>query len=191
MNRSDFSVSSALVAFAFGLLSGKCVAQQNPRSLVIPSTAQVQDVFSPLLPQEVSIRGGFLGTRIDANAKNRMLKVDEDDMLDAFERREAPHQDWQGEHVGKFLHAAVLTWNYEHAPELKVKIDRVVTRLLRTQEADGYLGTYKKDHRWTSWDVWIHKYDLLGLLTSISLRSRFSPVARYSSSRPLKLEVIS
>ena len=29
---------------------------------------------------------------------------------------------------------------------------------------DGYLGTYTDDQRWTSWDVWVHKYNLIGLL---------------------------
>ena len=157
--------SHVLIVGGLGLASLGCGAQQNPRALVLPRTAQVQDVFSPLLPEEVSLKGGFLGARIDANAKNRMISVDENDMLDAFEQREAPHQDWQGEHVGKYLHAATLTWNYSHDPAMKIKIDRVVARLLKTQEPDGYLGTYKKDHRWTSWDVWVHKYDLLGLLT--------------------------
>jgi len=36
--------------------------------------------------------------------------------------------------------------------------------LIATQLPDGYLGTYTDDQRWTSWDVWVHKYDLLGLL---------------------------
>ena len=49
-------------------------------------------------------------------------------------------------------------------PALKQKMDRIVTRLLKTQEPDGYLGTYPKEQRWTGWDVWCHKYDLLGLL---------------------------
>ena len=40
----------------------------------------------PLMPSEVALQGGFLGKRVDANVKNRMLKVDETDMLDAFER---------------------------------------------------------------------------------------------------------
>src|SRR5262249_45088058 len=41
--------------------------------------------------------------------------------------------------------------------------------LLKTQEPDGYLGTYIPAKRWglypdADWDVWVHKYDLLGLL---------------------------
>lgn len=145
-------------------MSCRTEAQQSPKELALPGTSSVQDTFTPLLPGEATLQGGFLGARVDANEKNRLLTVDENDMLDAFERREVPHQDWQGEHVGKFLHAASLTWNYSRDPRLKTKMDRVVVRLLKTQEPDGYLGTYRKDKRWTSWDVWVHKYDLLGLL---------------------------
>ena len=140
-------------------------AQQNPAGLAQPRTARVTDKFVPCAPGDVRLQGGFLGKRIAANAKNRMLTIDENDMLDAFERRTVPHQDWQGEHVGKFLHAAALTWANTGDPALKTKLDRVVQRLLKTQEEDGYLGTYMPSHRWTSWDVWIHKYDLIGLLT--------------------------
>jgi uncharacterized protein len=140
-------------------------AQQNPAGFALPKTAVVSDKTTPLLPSEMKFTGGFLGTRYDANAKNRLLVVDENDLLDCFERRNVPHQDWQGEHAGKFLHAASLTWANTRSPALKAKLDRVVTRLLATQEADGYLGTYAPANRWKSWDVWVHKYDLLGLLT--------------------------
>ncbi len=142
-----------------------CGAQQNPAGLAKPNTARVTDVFLPTTPGQVRFTGGMLGDRYRANELNRMLKVDENEMLDGFEQRLKPHQDWAGEHVGKWLHAAGLTWAATHNPELKRKIERVVSRLIRTQEADGYLGTYKPDHRWTSWDVWVHKYDLIGLLT--------------------------
>ena len=39
----------------------------------------------------------------------------------------------------------------------------MVEGLLATQEDDGYLGTYAPAQRWTEWDVWVHKYALLGL----------------------------
>jgi DUF1680 family protein len=158
------AVTLALL-FGMDLMPGRVPAQQNPAGLVLPATAKVKDQFTPLLPAEVALQGGMLGMRVTASEKNRLLHVDENDLLDAFERRDVPHQDWQGEHVGKFLHAATLAWNYTQDPALRAKIDRVVSRLLKTQEADGYLGTYPGDKRWTRWDVWVHKYDLLGLLT--------------------------
>ena len=156
---------SLAASLSWGCLALRCTAQQNPIGLAIASTARVKDTFAPLPLRDVQLQGGMLGTRFEASAKNRLLNVDENDLLDAFERRDVPHQDWQGEHVGKFLHAATQTWAVTRAPELKAKLDRVVARLLHTQEPDGYLGTYPPVQRWTSWDVWVHKYDLLGLLT--------------------------
>jgi uncharacterized protein len=178
--RSVSSLTTCALAFGLGLafssgLSTKILAQQNPAGLALPHTAKVTDTFTPLLPSEMRLTGGMLGARIDANAKNRMLKVDENDMLDCFERRNMPHQDWQGEHVGKFLHAATLAWQNTGDPALKTKLDRVVTRLLKTQEADGYLGTYPTDKRWTSWDVWCHKYALIGLLTYYQYTNKRPP----------------
>ncbi len=140
-------------------------AQQNPEGLAIPGTARIADKFTPLIPSSIHLNGGMLGTRLDASEKKRLLNVDENELLDAFEQREKEHQDWQGEHVGKFLHAASLEWNYTKDAALKLKIDRVAHRLMKTQMPDGYLGTYIPAKRWGSWDVWVHKYALLGLLT--------------------------
>lgn len=159
------TISSLLVSSFMMGMGVTTLAQQNPAGLALPDTAKVSDLFTPLLPDDLRFNGGMLGARYEANAKNRMLVVDENDMLDCFERRNVPHQDWQGEHVGKYLHAASLTWLNNHDPALKNKLDRVVTRLLKTQEPDGYLGTYPASKRWTSWDVWCHKYALIGLLT--------------------------
>ena len=36
--------------------------------------------------------------------------------------------------------------------------------LIATQLLDGYLGTYLEADRWRAWDLWAHKYDLIGLL---------------------------
>ena len=160
-----FRVFAFGVGVALGLMGMRATAQQNPAGMVQPSTAKVRDRFEPAPVGQALLQGGMLGARIDASEKRRLLEVDENDMLDAFERRTVPHQDWQGEHVGKFLHAATQAWVYTKDAELKAKLDRVVARLLKTQEADGYLGTYPENKRWTSWDVWVHKYDLLGLLT--------------------------
>ncbi|MDR3710351.1 MAG: glycoside hydrolase family 127 protein [Capsulimonadaceae bacterium] len=152
------------VCFCALLCLSAAHAQQNPSGLVVPGTQAVADRFVPLMPEDVHFNGGLLGDRYNANETNRLLNVDENDLLDAFERRDVDHQAWQGEHCGKFLHAAMLTWACTKDAALRAKADRVADRLLKTQEPDGYLGTYASKNRWTSWDVWTHKYDLLGLL---------------------------
>ncbi len=136
-------------------------------AVAAPVAPKLPDVLEPLPPSAVKL-GGFLGERVANSEKNRLLVVDEDDLLDGFRHRPG-RQAWIGEHVGKFLHAASLAWANTGDPLLREKIDRVAAELIKTQEADGYLGTYTKDKRFglysgADWDVWVHKYDLLGLL---------------------------
>lgn len=52
-----------------------------------------------------------------------------------------------------------------HDPSLKILIDGLAQQLIAAQLDDDYLGTYSLDRHWTSWDVWSHKYDLIGLLS--------------------------
>lgn len=137
-------------------------------SYAAPVPPKLADVLEPLPPSAVKV-GGFLGERVQNNEKNRLLVVDEDDLLAGFRKRPG-RQAWIGEHVGKFLHAATLAWANTNDPKLREKIDRVAAELIKTQEADGYLGTYTPDKRFglypgADWDVWVHKYNLIGLLT--------------------------
>ncbi|MCS7191530.1 MAG: glycoside hydrolase family 127 protein [Armatimonadetes bacterium] len=128
------------------------------------------DVTQFLNPSVVKF-GGLLGYRFQVNERNRLLPMDEDALLSGFRNRPGV-QAWIGEHVGKWLHAAVLTWQNTGNQELKAKIERIVSQLIATQEPDGYLGTYDFPTRWTmeverGWDVWVHKYVLIGLLSYV------------------------
>ena len=107
--------------------------------------------------------------RIDANEKSRLLAVNTQPLLAGYHKKPGS-QAWIGEHVGKWMHAAVLAWAYTSDPALKAKLDRTAAELIACQEPDGYLGTYVPQKRFglypeADWDVWSHKYNLLGLLT--------------------------
>lgn len=111
---------------------------------------------------------GLLGRRYALSHERRLLHVDEDDLLDGFRHRPG-RQAWIGEHAGKFLHAASLVCTATGDPRLREKIERVRDGLIATQEKDGYLGTYVRAKRFgtfedADWDVWVHKYAILGLL---------------------------
>jgi len=123
---------------------------------------KVADQFAPAGFDRQRI-DGILGDRMRVNLEGRLLRVDENGLIGCFQHRPGP-QAWSGEHAGKFLHAAANTWLYTGDERLKALMDRMARNLIATQLADGYLGTYTDDQRWTSWDVWVHKYDLLGLL---------------------------
>ncbi len=152
------------------------------RSSSIPVRATVDpavsDRTSPIVPSEVEV-SGLLGERIRAHASNRILHIDEDVLLAGFRSRPGSHP-WIGEHVGKWLHAASLLWLGSQDPALREKITRVAKGLIATQDQDGYLGTYVPEKRlglypgaawdgksWhdSDWDVWVHKYCLIGLLS--------------------------
>jgi len=128
----------------------------------------VPEALHPVQPSAVKIEG-WLGARIDVNQRNRLLVVNTEPLLAGYKQKPGEHP-WIGEHIGKWLHAATLAWAYSGDDALRRKLDSVAAELIATQEADGYLGTYVPGKRFglydgADWDVWSHKYNLIGLLT--------------------------
>jgi DUF1680 family protein len=139
-----------------------------PQPIAFKTPDRLPDLYQPLSPAEVKLEG-FLGERIRANALNRLAKVDLEPLLAGFRQKPGSHP-WIGEHIGKWMHAATLAWAYTGDAGLRAKLDYAAAELIKTQEADGYLGTYTPDKRFglfpgADWDVWSHKYCLMGLLT--------------------------
>jgi DUF1680 family protein len=128
---------------------------------------KVAEHFQPAAFNEQIIEG-WIGNRLKANKEQRLYNVDEKGMLAGYVNRPGV-QDWIGEHVGKFLETACNTYSNKADAKLKIQIDRTAQQLIATQLSDGYLGTYTKDRHWTSWDVWTHKYNLVGLLGYYSI----------------------
>ena len=88
--------------------------------------ARLPDVAEVLSPSQIHI-DGWLGARIAANEKNRLLAVDTEPLLAGYRNRPGSHP-WIGEHVGKWLHAATLAWAYTGDAALRTKLDRVAAR---------------------------------------------------------------
>jgi hypothetical protein len=142
-------------------ISSLATAAVEPLPFVIPSA--VRDAQDFQAPDRVHL-DGWIGLRIAGNEANRLVKIEPDRLLEGYRKRPG-RQTWDGEHVGKWLHAATLAWANTRDPALRAKLDETVAELSKCQLADGYLGTYLEKDRWTEWDVWAHKYNLLGLLT--------------------------
>jgi uncharacterized protein len=111
---------------------------------------------------------GLLGYRMNVNLEKRLLQIDSAILLSGFEKRPGS-QVWIGEHIGKFLFSASNTFNYSHDVRLKQLMDALVKRYIACQLPDGYLGTYLPNDYWTEWDVWAHKYAIIGLLHYYSI----------------------
>ena len=123
---------------------------------------KAKSVFNPADLQNQKIEG-WLGDRLKANKDERLHKVDEAALLAGYINKPGAHP-WIGEHVGKFLEAACNAYDNTNDAALKTQIDRTAQQLIAAQLSDGYLGTYDAASHWTSWDVWSHKYNIIGLL---------------------------
>jgi hypothetical protein len=89
-----------------GLLAFPGGGDAGPEPVPFAVRAGLPDATLVLSPSQVHI-GGWLGARIDANEKNRLLTVDTEPLLAGYRHRPGSHP-WIGEHVGKWLHAATL-----------------------------------------------------------------------------------
>lgn len=128
----------------------------------------IPDKLTALEPSQVKLTG-WLGERVSKNETERLLQVDLAPLLAGYKSRPGSHP-WIGEHIGKWLHASTLAWQNTGDVRLKAKLSGAARELIACQEPDGYLGTYAKGQRFglypgADWDVWSHKYNLLGLLT--------------------------
>ena len=134
----------------------------------------VADRQDSQIPDQVQLTG-WVGNRLAANESHRLVQLDPARLLEGYRQRPG-RQSWDGEHVGKWLHAATLAWVYTGDPALRAKLDDTVAELCKCQLADGYLGTYLEKDRWTEWDVWAHKYNLIGLITYMRYTGNMAPL---------------
>ena len=170
------SISSArtmALAFALALASSAFAATGITPipDKVAPAIADRQDFQ---VPDRVHLTG-WIGTRIQVNESNRLAKLDPARLLEGYRKRPG-RQTWDGEHVGKWLHAATLAWANTGDPALREKLDYTAAELVKCQLPDGYLGTYEESTRWTQWDVWAHKYNLIGLVTYMRYTGNMAPL---------------
>ncbi|MEO6977193.1 MAG: beta-L-arabinofuranosidase domain-containing protein, partial [Mucilaginibacter sp.] len=133
--------------------------------------------WQPMVPNKIADKyipahyqgiGGLLGYRMNVNLEKRLLQIDSATLLSGFRKRPGS-QTWIGEHVGKFLFSASKTYAYTHDVRIKHLTDDMVRKYIVCQMPDGYLGTYLLKDRWTEWDVWAHKYAIIGLLNYYSV----------------------
>ncbi len=170
-HRSSFKPHAALWALAIALASCNAPAIPPLPDKVAPVIADRQDMQTP---DRLHLTG-WVGTRVQANESNRLVKLDPARLLEGYRKRPG-RQTWDGEHIGKWLHAATLAWVNTGDPALRQKLDYAAAELVKCQLDDGYLGTYLEQDRWTEWDVWAHKYNLIGLVTYMRYTGNAAPL---------------
>ncbi|MBI4910662.1 MAG: glycoside hydrolase family 127 protein [Acidobacteria bacterium] len=128
-------------------------------------------VWQGLPPSQV---GGILGDRLALwRGKRLWHAVKSPFLLEGFESPPGSHP-WQGEHSGKWLHAATLAFEQTRDRAILRALENTVRRLIASQQSNGYIGTYAPAlrfcappgrHSRSSWDVWTARYVLYGLLS--------------------------
>lgn len=137
-------------------------------------------------PAKVTL-GGVLGEALAANLSGRLSDFIVDEHSPAIALFHPKHRernvegDWYGEHAGKWLYAAAKAARRSGDRNLRERVLHVADFLVSVQTAEGYLGTYAPERRFTrkqapplrtwdgapslrTWDIWTHSYLILGLL---------------------------
>ena len=148
-------ISAALLSL---LIVGETAAARKP-------SATFKRAPEPTVQTHVD---GYLGGRIDACIRVRVMSEDENLLVAPFRQRNETNR-WQSEFGGKWTLGAIGAYRYNRDPQLLQKIGNGVSGLLSTQSEDGYIGNYAPEAQLTNWDVWGQKYTLLGLLAYYDL----------------------
>jgi DUF1680 family protein len=101
----------------------------------------------------------YLGRRVDINFRTGLLKTfDVDIYLNSY----GQNPTWpSGEYLGKFMQGLSAMYLYTGEAAAKERLDKIIATWRRVQAPDGWLGTTQ---RFKSWDIWEHKYVMLGLV---------------------------
>jgi len=172
MNLHVFSISMLfLFCMQFALIPIVEAQQTDEVKPIVENKAEV--AFVPADYRNTNYEG-WIHERMQINVEKRLLQLDLDMILNPFVNRPGV-QWWDGEHVGKYLHAATYAWRFTGDENLKERMDYAVKMLIGSQLPNGYLGTYEEKDQfgqgdglgWMGpiWDAWTHKYNLIGLLT--------------------------
>jgi DUF1680 family protein len=154
-----------LLVLLFFFTASQILANQttNKVDYLIPN--KIKDLYHTSPSVKMT---GLLDERVIINLEKRLLNIDTAILLSGFVHRPGS-QSWIGEHVGKFLYYAANSYRYSQDRRIKKLMDDVVRKYIATQLPNGYLGTYLPEKYWKSWDVWAHKYAIIGLLQYYSV----------------------
>ena len=129
-------------------------------------------VNTTLRPDGLTTVGGVLGRRFHANIDGRIKDVGlSEQYIRWHELKDWDDWFWVGEHLGKWLDGAAYSALATNDQGLLSRIDELLERLARTQEADGYIGIVRNHRRTPVRGMQLYEwyYMLLGLLTCVEL----------------------
>jgi DUF1680 family protein len=190
---AEHSISRRSLLRLLGLLVASCKRPlaffQAPESAAFPASPvehrhwakqpvvpnKIKDVIKPLEYSSQRLHPeSLLGRRLNLNLQAGLLQaIDLNSYLQPY--REGKRPVWpSGEYLGKFMQAFSRMYLYAGDSELLEKMRLISRTWVTAQCMDGWVGT---GERWGAWDVWEHKYTLLGLLEYHQLTGDHSALA--------------
>ncbi len=70
---------------------------------------------------------------------------------------------WRGEYWGKMMRGACFTYAYTRDEKLYATLTQTVADMMDSQDEDGRISSYGRQHEFQGWDMWSRKYVLLGM----------------------------
>jgi DUF1680 family protein len=164
-NDAELTRRRFLAASLTGLtVAGLAGLSESPADARVAVQPAIADALAPPNPADVHL-GGYVGAKIDLCMEKRVMAQDIDRLVRPFaEKTEIGDGDWRSEYWGKWFTSAALAYAYEPTPAHRAVIDKAVSALIATRDADGYIGSRNAAHRLQGWDIWGRKYVLLGLI---------------------------
>jgi len=148
-----------LIIISLFYISIKAIAQPGRTAQVIVE----QDLLSPAVLSSVKIEG-IVGQKIDSCIKNGVMAKNYGLYTIPFKSKLDNGGGFTGEFWGKWFTSAALAYGYKPDDAYKKILDKSVSALLETQDADGRISSYSRDQDFGFWDIWGRKYVLLGLI---------------------------
>ena len=178
--RNTMAITICIFSLLFGCKENKPENGDTPNQGKQTSLITVPDRFSFANLDDVAMEG-IMGDELDRIIEKRIASdfaAEEivPEATKAFEIRmdDQFHENrglWQGEFWGKWILSAVAAYRYSGDERIKNIIKNETERLMATQDANGYIGSYKDSDFVTGdvWNVWNRKYVLWGLVEAHEL----------------------
>ncbi|HSC38528.1 MAG TPA: beta-L-arabinofuranosidase domain-containing protein, partial [Chitinophagaceae bacterium] len=111
-------------------------------------TDKISRIQTPVPVKNIRSISGFIGTRLEKNKNNYLDTFSIQDYVSLVEQRTWKDWNWRkGEQPGKWLESSILTAERTHDTALAAKVQAMFTRLINSQEPDGYIGITAKELR--------------------------------------------
>ena len=107
---------------------------------------------------------GALGRALNVTVNNRLKKINYNQLVEPFKKRNEFDFKWRCEFWGKIIRSVILAWKYSNYEELLRIIRTSVNDIIASQTDDGCISSYPADKQLHGWDIWGRKYVLLALI---------------------------